>query len=1232
MTRFRRLAIIGTALAAVGGCAAISLVAPVSAASQIGPRPNPVAESVPVPTGDVAALAVGTADGVDILVPADPATGGWRVLTSLYVQGWDTPQWTEFHCLTGDGRYMAVTFAPVAVVNDEKLRNLGAFAAIVDLHDGSRWIAPQRVAIKYHTPGCGTGTEVVFSRNTGTDGETTELIRVDAARRQIQDIRSVHGQIASAVPTGQDITAALGRSLITVDAAGGTKELATAPGPVYHLRPTGRDGVDFLTVAGPSTAKAFTRHADGRVTELAEGPLQNMSLRQGRGGANHLVGAPTRVAAGPDTIDVVTTPAQPVDLSLDGGLVIERQAVPGITAPTGTDDGIAITQRRRTQSQGTVAHVTPSATRTPPVQSEPARTGTVVPASMNMTGAPVIVPAASIASGAGSPCPIAPLDPNTQIIQPSPKQVEWAAGRAVRKELTNTRPANWQKHGLSQYTPQSMITVPALAGADPGKHIPVQILEGVLAQETNFSQASWHALPGVAGDPIIANYYGTTYGSDGLIAGADPAKADCGYGIAQITQHMKTGDSYWTDMQKRAIATDYEVNMVAAVRILTETWNQLQSLGLVANNADPTKIENWYLALWGYNTGVYSPGTGNPSWGLGWTNNPAQNDYDPSRHAFLSDYDDAAHPGRWPYQEKVLGWAQHAQLDLVNGGPKYTGSAALSLPTDYFLFCDTSNTCDRNSTSTGYCLNTDRKYCWWHKAVSWGRVGDLNDENPSAYSAGASEPTVANPYPPSCSAADSPVVQTPGTSALPLGAVIVDDLPDSSTNIAGCGTVTSSGSFGLSFGRDSAGRPVSAIDTHQAGIGYLGHSYFAHTVADSRGSFIRVTGRWTPPAGQTGWRRIWIHIPNNGADTAQADYRIYTGTKTYHRVVNQRWNKNTWFDLGSFQLSAGAYVSLSNVTTNDWDGHAVDISWDAVAFTPSSRPAVSYVAFGDSYQAGEGVEPYYSNSDQGAKGGLHIACHRSPQAYPNLVFNDLVALHPGNDEFHFAACSGAVVANVNGSVAHFSEVPQLDTGWLDENTTHVTIGIGGNDARFASILQACMISLHDCMNSDFHLTTDAGVDPAPLVQYEPTVIDGLRVPLTSLYQKIRQLAPNAQIIAVGYPHVVTTGDLRSFDVACSLIFPETADWFAQMADRLNQTIAEAAAFAGGNIAVVNPTASFAGPPHHEACTPATSDEWINAVVAHSSSGSGSNTPGSGSFHPDAAGHGAVASLIGPTLQ
>ena len=96
--------------------------------------------------------------------------------------------------------------------------------------------------------------------------------------------------------------------------------------------------------------------------------------------------------------------------------------------------------------------------------------------------------------------------------------------------------------------------------------------------------------------------------------------------------------------QQRAIALDYEANIAMTVRMLGQKWNQLAAAGMLINDGDPTKIENWYFATWAYNTGFYPDSGGANPWGVGWTNNPVSNLYPAGRHPFLTLPSDAAHP------------------------------------------------------------------------------------------------------------------------------------------------------------------------------------------------------------------------------------------------------------------------------------------------------------------------------------------------------------------------------------------------------------------------------------------------------------------------------------------------------------------------------------------------------------------------------------------------------------
>ncbi|MFD7133324.1 hypothetical protein [Streptomyces sp. NPDC059894] len=108
-----------------------------------------------------------------------------------------------------------------------------------------------------------------------------------------------------------------------------------------------------------------------------------------------------------------------------------------------------------------------------------------------------------------------------------------------------------------------------------------------------------------------------------------------------------------------AVTTDYAANIAAGLSILAEKWNQLKALGMSTNGGEAAYIENWYMALWGYNSGVYTSGPV----GLGYFNNPIKPNYPADRQPFLRySYDDASHPGDWTYQEKILGWAEVPQM------------------------------------------------------------------------------------------------------------------------------------------------------------------------------------------------------------------------------------------------------------------------------------------------------------------------------------------------------------------------------------------------------------------------------------------------------------------------------------------------------------------------------------------------------------------------------------------
>ena len=190
-------------------------------------------------------------------------------------------------------------------------------------------------------------------------------------------------------------------------------------------------------------------------------------------------------------------------------------------------------------------------------------------------------------------------------MQPSNAQVNWAVQMAERGLLTGatyTRPANYASMGLVAYAPSS--DFPPVALSHPSSStttaVPRSVMEAIMAQESNFDQASWHAISGVSADPLIADYYG----SAGGISSIYYPSADCGYGISQVTTGMAATDTSLSLHGQMKVAADYEENISAGLQILERIWNQLYASGTTANCGDPKYLENWFMAAWAYNSGI----------------------------------------------------------------------------------------------------------------------------------------------------------------------------------------------------------------------------------------------------------------------------------------------------------------------------------------------------------------------------------------------------------------------------------------------------------------------------------------------------------------------------------------------------------------------------------------------------------------------------------------------------
>jgi hypothetical protein len=1216
---------------------------------------------------DRAWTTIGDADGLHLLV-ADAAQGyTWRTVATLSEQGIEADQWIGNACVTASGRRAVVVYAPRTFTNKADLFDRGGFTAVVDLASGAVTKLPVLTTLAYYNPGCGDGENAVLTQEGTEDLHKTRLIPLDAASGKLSKKIEIPGQLTSAVPTAAGIVAADNGALVRVGGDGTRRVLAPTTGVPFKLNVDGDGGVVFMEQQGkdqaavrrstvptpPAGAGAIPM---GTVTTLASGPLTRQDVVSGKAGRVFVTGSGTPAGAKlPPSVSLLAAPvgAQP---SMQGRLVLTsvETAVPDAKTAPSWDPTAAQPVKITATSAVTGRAVSFSA---PTDAAE--QPGGVAPAGKKLSPAvTTTVPKGALAAGdphspadfADRYCSVPRNDPANQAMQPKPRQVEWAVDQAVRNVLTVSRPANWKNLGMPAYTPQGLFPGETLNG---GGFVPSQIMLGVAAQESNLWQAARFAIPGVTANPLIGNYFGVN------IYNADPnddwtinwANADCGYGVTQVTDgmrlagHTKPGETAYPYQTQRAVALDFAVNVAAGVKILEQKWNQTRGAGMTINNGDSAKPENWYYALWAYNTGFHdNPNNGTP-WGVGWANNPANPRFPANRDAFLDvTYADAAHPQLWPYEEKVIGWAGHPINSIEspnvtvagyraawwNGGVAdpnpaidrtIPGSGAYNRRTAQAppqQFCDASNNCAYGTKQTpnapdvigepaGPCQhkNSAGQYdllCWWHFVNStWKSNCSLTCGNELLrFDPGYAYQDDGNSYPPNCS-----------LTGLPSGALVIDDLADSVPVVrSGCSrTWTSAGQFGLTFASDATGAYPSKIDFHQLGAGFGGHFWFGHT-RTSTSPTMQVTGTWTLNRQLNQYGRVLVHLPDIGAQTQQAKYEIDLGSGTFdaggkaHRYLPQDRQANNWVSIGVYKFAGTPRVKLSTQTMEGYGEE--DIAFDAVAFQPlPGKPRHVVALLGDSYTSGEGATNYYAETDNNHGTTRWNACHRSRNAWGRKLtlpgttdsLGSLADSFSTSAELGFVACSGASDWNVNGTQGvptswtdtanyqwgdgEFREVPQVDSGVLTNDTTLVMLSISGNDdGAFVDAVSECA-DLGNCANDDTFLP-----------RYKAK-IDSAQTNVTATLTQIHNRAPNAQILLVGYPELLS----RTVKCTGSWYFDGTeADALAQLA---NYTATKEAATAQAlrvsttpniKVDVANPIPAFVG---HGGCD---SVEWINKIV------------------------------------
>jgi hypothetical protein len=304
----------------------------------------------------------------------------------------------------------------------------------------------------------------------------------------------------------------------------------------------------------------------------------------------------------------------------------------------------------------------------------------------------------------------------------------------------------------------------------------------------------------------------------------------------------------------------------------------------------------------------------------------------------------------------------------------------------------------------------------------------------------------------------------------------------------------------------------------------------------------------------------------------------------------------------------------------------------------------AYVALGDSYSAGEGLEPFNHNT-----AGIDDAqpesnaCHRSQRAYSQVV--EFRGPEPAE---RFVACSGAVIHDIySGYVLRpeqadediNAEVDGLEDGEFDGRRVHpqvqpdvvdpdvelVTVTIGGNDMLFSQLVRFC-IEHSDCLHADFvadaesERNLDYPDEPMPLDEWLTSTMVQVGDEYEVLYPRLADSFPNARIVVVGYPYLFPEEPAGWLPHECTTLLRWVSEGeraqIRERADDFNAVIEQQALDAG--LEYVSPVEAWDG---HEPCGP--DGQLTNAINPLS--------PG-GSFHPSEAGQHVLADLVATYLE
>ena len=260
----------------------------------------------------------------------------------------------------------------------------------------------------------------------------------------------------------------------------------------------------------------------------------------------------------------------------------------------------------------------------------------------------------------------------------------------------------------------------------------------------------------------------------------------------------------------------------------------------------------------------------------------------------------------------------------------------------------------------------------------------------------------------------------------------------------------------------------------------------------------------------------------------------------------------------------------------------------------------NYVALGDSYSSGDGAGEYEEGTAEPGE------CWRSEHAYPKVI----------EEEFSFEGALGFYACSGHKGSDMLSQIgtPESQLERVTEHTSLVTVGIGGNDLGFIPVLRTCIVRMP-------LLERTACTDQEDEVTEK---MDAFEETLTEVITDIRERAPDARVLVLGYPRLFPeepSGMYYTLSQGDQL-------WLNSVAQRFNNRIRDTAYQVDGDVygsrqvgsvEFVNVFTALKGYEVSE------DNSWLNGIVL-GQLGEGLRVDRA-SFHPTAQGQRSIAERV-----